>query len=90
MKIIVIITLMLLGLLFLILLSYTPCNTCNKESFSNNPKTYEENLEKMLYISDYFKGTAISNNEKNIFIENAILENMTNKEIENRRLKTYQ
>jgi hypothetical protein len=90
MKIIVIITLMLLGLLFLILLSYTPCNTCNTESFRNKPKTYEENLEKMLYISDYFKGTNISNNEKNIFIENAILENMTNKEIENRRLKTYQ
>jgi hypothetical protein len=44
----------------------------------------------MIYISDYFKGTNISNNEKNIFIENAILENMTNKEIENRRLETYQ
>ena len=53
-------------------------------------KKYDETLEKMVYISDYFKGTNISNEDKNTFIEKAIIQNMTNKEIENRRLETYQ
>tara|TARA_Y100000590_G_scaffold343714_2_gene392815 strand:+ start:18528 stop:18773 length:246 start_codon:yes stop_codon:yes gene_type:complete len=81
---------MFLGLIFLVLISYIPCNTCNTESFNNNPKDYEKTLEKMVSLSNYFKRTNISNDDKNTFIENAIIQNMSNKEIEKRRLKTYQ